>query len=260
MGVTGTVFDVREFTVHDGPGCRITFFLKGCPLRCVWCHNPEGQSFHSELMVKHALCTGCGACRQNTACEAYRKYGRDPSACPNGLVSICGEQLTPEDVLQRVLPMKEMLLLTEGGVSFSGGEPLSQPEFLRETLDLLGANGIHRAIETCGYATDARFRELVLERCDYVMMDLKLMDSALHERYTGVPNEQILKNARALIDSGIPFEFRTPLIPGITDTAENLAAIKEFVLDAKWETLPYNALAGAKYPMLDREYPYESHL
>ena len=257
MGTVGTVFDIREFTVHDGPGGRITFFLKGCPLRCVWCHNPEGQSFEEELMVKHALCTGCGACKQNTKSEAYLRYGRDPAACPNGLVSACGERLTPEDVLRRVLPMKEMLALTEGGVTFSGGEPLSQPGFLRETLDLLAENGIHRAIETCGYASSEVFRSLVLARCDYVMMDLKLMDSAKHERYTGALNEQILENARALMKSGVPFEFRTPLIPGITDTEENLAAIEAFVGGAKWEKLPYNELAGAKYPMLGREYPYE---
>lgn len=147
--------------------------------------------------------------------------------------------------------------MLEGGVTFSGGEPLSQARFVAESLDLLGGVGIHRAIETCGFAPAETFRAVVLERCDYVMMDLKLMDSAAHERFTGVPNGQILENARALLESGVPFEFRTPLIPGITDTEENLAAIEAFVGGAKWEKLPYNDLAGAKYPMLGREYPYE---
>ena len=254
---TGLVFDVREFTVHDGPGGRITFFLKGCPLRCVWCHNPEGQRFDREIMVKHTLCTHCGNCRKNTGSADFRTFGRDISACPNGLITLCGTEMTPEDVLSRVLPMREMLALTEGGVTFSGGEPLSQADFVRESLDLLRAAGIHTAIETCGYAPPSVFRSVVLERSDYVMMDLKLMDDAAHIRYTGVSNAVILENARALMDSGLPFAFRTPLIPGITDTAENLAAIEAFVGGATWEKLPYNTLAGAKYPMLDREYPYD---
>ena len=253
--MTGTVFDVREFTVHDGPGGRITFFLKGCPLSCAWCHNPEGQRRAPELMVKEALCSHCGLCRRNTESADYLRYGRDVSACPNGLLSVTGTEMTPEDVLSRVLPMKELLRVTEGGVTFSGGEPLAQPEFLKECLDLLRENGIHTAIETCGYAEEEIFRSAVLDRCDYVMMDLKLMDSAAHERYTGLPNEVILRNARSLIESGKPFEFRTPLIPGITDTEENLAAIADFIGNAKWEKLPYNDLAGAKYPMLGREYP-----
>lgn len=254
--MTGTVFDIREFTVHDGPGCRITFFLKGCPLRCIWCHNPEGQRFEREIMVKNALCTFCGSCKKNTQSPDFLRYGRDISACPNGLITLCGEDLTPQDVLSRVLPMKDILSMTEGGVTFSGGEPLSHPEFLRESLDLLGENGIHRAIETCGFASPSIFHEIVLQRCDYVMMDLKLMDSASHERYTGVPNETIIENAKALMKSGKPFEFRTPLIPGVTDTVENLEAIAAFVGTAKWEKLPYNPLAGAKYPMLGREYPF----
>lgn len=255
--MTGTVFDVREFTVHDGPGGRITFFLKGCPLSCVWCHNPEGQKREPELMVKEALCTHCGLCRKNTESADLLRYGRDVSACPNGLLSVTGVEMTPEDVLSRILPMKEMLRLTEGGVTFSGGEPLLQPAFLRACLELLGEQGIHRAIETCGFASEETFRTLVLDRCDYVMMDLKLMDDAAHRRYTGVSNEGILRNARRLMESGKPFEFRTPLIPGITDTETNLAAIRDFIGDAKWEQLPYNDLAGAKYGMLGREYPYE---
>ena len=194
---------------------------------------------------------------RNTESPDYRRYGRDISACPNGLISLCGERLTAEDVLARVLPMKEMLTLTEGGVTFSGGEPLSQPTFLMEALDLFGENGIHRAIETCGYTDAETFRQLVIDRCEYVMMDLKLMDDAAHRRYTGVSNERILENARMLMESGKEFEFRTPMIPGVTDTEENLAAIKAFVGDARWEQLPYNELAGAKYPMLGRKYPYD---
>ena len=254
----GTVFDVREFTVHDGPGCRITFFLKGCPLTCIWCHNPEGQRRERELMVRDALCTRCGLCRKNTESADFLRYGRDISACPQGLLSVAGEEITPEGVLARVLPMKEMLLSMEGGVTFSGGEPLAQPEFLSLCLDLLGENGIHRAIETSGFSSESVFYRTAIERCDYVMMDLKLMDDGAHRRYTGVSNEGILRNARILMESGVDFEFRTPLIPGITDTEENLRAIGEFVGSYKWEKIPYNPLAGAKYAMLGREYPYDA--
>ena len=257
---TGTVFDIREFTVHDGPGCRVTFFLKGCPLRCVWCHNPEGQRFDPEIMVKSALCTHCGNCLKDTEHPDYRCYGRNPSACPNGLISISGMHLSPQDVWDRVEPMKHMLRMMEGGVTFSGGEPLSQPEFLLQSLKLLRENGVHTAIETCGFASREIFESVVLAQCDYVMMDLKLMDDAMHQTYTGVSNRMILENARALMDSGVAFEFRTPLIPGITDTEENLSATKAFIGDAKWEKLPYNTLAGAKYPMLGREYPYDTKI
>ena len=254
----GTVFDIREFTVHDGPGGRITFFLKGCPLRCTWCHNPEGQRNAKEIMVKDTLCTHCGNCKKDSGSDTYRKYARDPAGCPRGLVSVCGVEYTARDVLDRVLPLKDMLNMTEGGVTFSGGEPLLQSDFLAQSLDMLHQNGIHTAIETCGYASEEVFERIVLERCDYVMMDIKLADSVEHMRYTGVDNALILRNANALMASGIPFVFRTPLIPDITDTQENLDSIKAFIGDSPWEKIPYNNLAGAKYSMLGREYDYHT--
>ena len=254
----GLVFEIREFTVHDGPGGRLTVFLKGCPLACTWCQNPEGQNPVPELMARTNACTGCGGCRRATDCEEYRTYGRSPSCCPAGLLRVSGEWYTAKELLDRILPMKEMLELTEGGVTFSGGEPLMQSEFLMSALDLLRENGIHTAIETSGYADAEIFREIVLRRCDYVMMDLKLMRKDLHEAYTGVDNEVILENARMLKESGVPHVFRTPMIPSVTDTAENLAAIAAFVGDSPWEKIPYNAAAGSKYPMLGREYDYRT--
>ena len=254
----GLIFDLREFTVHDGPGGRLTVFLKGCPLSCTWCQNPEGQSPYPELMARTTACTGCGSCRKETDTEDYRRYGRSPSLCPAGLLHISGEWVTARELLSRILPMKEMLALTEGGVTFSGGEPLMQSEFLAVMLDLLRENGIHTAIETSGYADTETFRDIVLRRCDYVMMDLKLIDGALHEAYTGVDNAVILENARMLKESGLPHVFRTPMIPGLTDTAENLAAIAAVVGTSPHEKIPYNAAAGSKYPMLGREYDYKT--
>lgn len=253
---TGRIFDIKEFAVHDGPGAGITLFLKGCPLRCVWCHNPEGQRYERELMCKSALCAHCGACEKNRQSESYLAWGRDVAACPRGLLSVCGTDLTPEQVLSRVLPLKPILEMTEGGVTFSGGEPLMQADFLCATASLLRSHGISTALETCGYASEETFLR-VLSCVDYVMMDLKLMDEAAHVRYTGVSNAPILQNATHLMASGVPFIFRTPLIPAITDTEENVSAIAAFVGDAPWERLPYNSLAGAKYPMLGREYPYD---
>jgi pyruvate formate lyase activating enzyme len=254
----GLVFDLREFTVHDGPGGRLTVFLKGCPLACTWCQNPEGQNPFPELMAKTNACTGCGNCRKEVNTEDYRLFGRSPSRCPAGLLRVSGEWYTAEALLDRILPLKEMLEMTEGGVTFSGGEPLMQSEFLAVMLDLLREHGIHTAIETSGYADAATFREIVLRRCDYVMMDLKLMRKDLHEAYTGVDNTLILENARALRESGVPHVFRTPMIPGITDTEENLAAILAFVGNSPHEKIPYNAAAGSKYPMLGREYDYKT--
>jgi len=254
--VTGRIFDVKEFAVHDGPGARITFFLKGCPLRCLWCHNPEGQSADTELMVRAALCEKCGNCGRPTDSPAFLRYGREPAACPKGLITECGTDLMPRQVLDRVLPLKEMLALSGGGVTFSGGEPLMQVDFLCECAALLRENGIHVALETCGFAPAPVFLR-ALEAVDYVMFDLKIMDPALHREATGVSNSSILKNARLLQQSGTEFVFRTPLIPGYTDGEENLAAIRQFVGDSPWEKLPYNDLAGAKYPMLNRIYPLD---
>lgn len=249
----GRMFDVKEFAVHDGPGARVTFFLKGCPLRCPWCHNPEGQRSEQELMIRTALCTDCGRCRRPSETELFRRYGRNPLACPKGLITEAGTDVTARQILDRVLPLKQMLESMGGGVTFSGGEPLLQWEFLCECLSLLRENGIHTAVETCGYAEAAVFRS-VMENCDYILMDLKIFDPEAHLAATGVENGPILENARILKQSGRKFVFRTPLIPGYTDSPENLAQIRAFVGDSPWESLPYNDLAGAKYPMLGREY------
>ncbi len=254
--MTGRVFDIKEFSVHDGPGGRITFFLKGCPLRCLWCHNPEGQSPERELMIRKALCEGCGSCRREREGEAFRRYGIDPAACPKGLITECGTDMTPQQVLDRVLPLKQMLTLSEGGVTFSGGEPLMQWEFVCECARLLRAQGIHVALETCGYAPAEIFRKTVAQM-DCVMMDLKIMDPEKHRAATGVSNGDILENARFLMSHGSDFIFRTPLIPGYTDGSENLDRIRTFIGASPWEQLPYNELAGAKYSMVNRIYPLD---
>lgn len=241
----GMIFDVQEMTVHDGPGCRITFFLKGCPLACRWCHNPEGQHFYEEIMFVKNRCTHCGSCVQNGK--------RNPELCPTGALKICGQQITSEELVQQAVKMKSTLEMMEGGVTFSGGEPCAQPEFLLDCLTQLKKEGIHTAIETSGYCDEIWFRKII-EQCDYVMMDLKLMDDHLHYQMTGVSNQKILKNAEILKNSGLSFCFRTPLIPGITDTEKNLCELALWIGQSPWEKIPYNELASVKYEQLNRTY------
>lgn len=249
--MTGTVFDIKEFTVHDGPGARITLFLKGCPLRCKWCHNPEGLSREPQLMYKSTFCTHCGKCGQPCQDPLCQKFGRCHHVCPNGCLSVAGREMTAEEAADQLLKSKELLLAMEGGVTLSGGEPLLQPAFVCDLADRL--EGIHKAIQTSGYAEPEVYRK-VIQRFDYVMQDIKLASEEAHIRYTGVSNRKILENVRWLKDSGKDFIFRVPLIPGITDTEENLTAISRIVGDSPVELMPYNDLAGAKYPMVGMTY------
>ena len=253
--MTGTIFDIKELAVHDGPGLRTTVFLKGCPLRCVWCHNPEGLSAKPQLYVRKHACRNCGLCRKGCDHPDCQEFGRCLHICPQGLVTVTGRQIDAE-TLARKLRRNAALYGKEGGVTFSGGEPLMQPEFLHSVLDQL--EGIPCAIETSGYAPEEVFRG-VISRMDFVYMDLKLADDGLHRKYTGVSNERILKNLEILRKSGVPCVIRTPLIPGITDTAENLAAIEKLVGQLPHEKLAYTPMAGAKYPLLDMEFPYEAN-
>jgi pyruvate formate lyase activating enzyme len=215
--ITGTVFDIREWTVHDGPGIRTTVFLKGCFLRCAWCHNPEGLSSVPEMM---------------RSASGDRLVGRSYSSVE----------------LANMLNRQGPLLRSHGGVTFSGGEPLLQAAFVADTIEHL--EDLHVTLDTSGYASEEEFRSLV-KHCDLVLFDLKLMNPEAHCRWTGVDNEPILRNLATLSHLGIPFIIRVPLIPGVTDTVENLRAIARHVSALpsrpRIELLPYNLAAGAKY-------------
>ncbi len=249
----GVIFDIKEFAVHDGGGVRTTVFLKGCPMRCLWCHNPEGQSPHPELMEKSG-CVHCGRCRIPCAHADCAPYQRCLHACPKGLLRVAGEIVDAAELAKRLARDKALYDMSGGGITLSGGEVLAQPDFAADLLDRLGAYGIHRAIETAGYAPQEVFRRIAA-RCDFVYCDLKLVDDALHRQYTGVSNGPILNNIAWLRQSGIPYRLRTPLIPGYTDTEENLSAIRAMTSPGEVEYLAYNRLAGAKYSQLGREYP-----
>ena len=251
----GVIFDIKEFAVHDGGGVRTTVFCKGCPMRCLWCHNPEGQSPRPELMEKSG-CVRCGRCRIPCAHTDCAPYHRCLHACPKGLLRVAGESWDAEELAKKLARDKALYDMSGGGVTLSGGEVLAQPEFAAELLDRLGAYGIHRAIETAGYASAEVFQRIV-RRCDFVYCDLKLADDRLHRAYTGVSNAPILENIAWLRRSGIPYRLRTPLIPGYTDTEENLSAIRAMTTPGEVEYLAYNRLAGAKYRQLGRVYPLE---
>jgi pyruvate formate lyase activating enzyme len=215
---TGWVFDIREFTVHDGPGIRTTVFLKGCPLRCSWCHNPEGQSREPQRMTSPMGTRLVGS-----------EYGAAQLA---GLLNRQARILRPND----------------GGVTFSGGEPLMQAGFVAEVIDRL--DNLHVLLDTSGYGSEEDLR-LLLDRVDMVYYDLKLIDEPSHIRYTGQSNRVILSNLQVLSGSRVPFVVRIPLVPGVTDTDENLAGIAEALRGlgglVRVDLLPYNRAAGAKY-------------
>lgn len=253
--MNGTIFDIKEFSIHDGPGARTTVFLKGCPLRCKWCHNPEGLSDGPQLMVKKVACTHCGSCFRPCTHPECREFSRCVHACPNGCLRISGEVVDSRELAEKLLKDAGLFRRLNGGVTISGGEPLMQYEFVCDLARRL--DGVHKAIQTSGYASPGIYRQ-VISCFDYVMQDIKLIDEARHIQYTGVSNRPIIENIKYLKKSGKPFVFRVPMIPGIVDTEENLAAIKELAEDSPIEFLKYNPLAGAKYEMLDMEYPMDS--
>lgn len=252
----GVVFDIVEMTVNDGPGVRTTVFLKGCPLRCQWCHNPEGLSFRPQRMVSSAGCTNCGACREVCPSpDACTACGECVKVCPARLRRIAGTVFQPEELAARLKKHQDFLTRMGGGVTFSGGEPTAQPEFLISVLKLL--DGMHRTIETSGYC-DAETFQQILKYVDYVIMDIKLVDSRKHRQFTGVDNKKILNNLEYLKRSGLPFLIRVPLIPGVNDSRENLEQTARLLENCPTlegvELLPYHQTAGAKYEMVGIPY------
>ncbi len=253
---TGIVFSIEEFSVYDGPGIRTTVFLKGCPMRCNWCHNPEGLEARIQVVKSPNGCLHCGACE--AVCEhkdGCIACGKCIAVCPRNLIRFSGTRYTVPELTERLLKNADYLRQAGGGVTFSGGECLMQADFLMEVAASLKGK-VHIAIQTCGYAPTEKFLK-VLSVVDYVMYDLKVMDRALAARYTGCDNRLILENFQKLSESGVPFVVRVPLIPGVTDTVENLSEIAERVQQSAAlgvELLPYNKMAGSKYALIGKAY------
>lgn len=256
MGIkTGVVFDLKEFAVYDGPGIRQTVFLKGCPLHCSWCHNPEGLSMCPEIMVSHASCTQCGQCKKVCKHEKCIGCGECVAVCPLHIRRIAGSVMTSQELEKEIRKNSDYYARYGGGVTFSGGEPLLQAPFLIEVLDRI--QDLHCAIETSGYAKPEIF-QAVVSRLDYIIMDIKIFDREKHMKYVGVDNTWILENAKYLCEGDKPFVIRIPMIPGVNDDDMNYEQTARWIAGAKAlqkvELLPYHKTAGAKYSMVGREY------
>lgn len=269
--VTGTVTNIQRFSIHDGPGIRTTVFLKGCNLRCFWCHNPETLKPQPELQIVASRCIGCGECFRRCPQGAHviedgvRKFRRDlctacgacAETCYAGALEIVGEVKTVAQVVQEVLRDRAFYETSGGGVTISGGEPLLQHDFTYGILARCRQEGVPTAIETALNFPWERVASL-LPVTDLVMMDIKIMDSARHREYTGVPNERILANVLRLGEEQKPLIVRTPIVPGINDTVEDVSAIAAFVAELPnlvyYELLPFHPMATSKYDSLDMDY------
>jgi pyruvate formate lyase activating enzyme len=270
---TGMIFDIKRFAVHDGPGIRTTIFLKGCPLKCWWCHNPEGISLSNEIFFHDYKCMGCKNCVQVCPQGAMitTKNGvlisrercipcvKCVDVCPTGALQIAGYEISVEEVLNNIKKDAHYYSASAGGVTFSGGEPLTQPMFLKAVLKRCGEKGIHTTLDTSGYASLKVFKSIV-DDVDLLLYDLKLLNDKQHQKYTGVSNKLIKNNLETASKRGKDIILRFSVIPKITDTKENIDELVSFLssLDGMHEIdlLPFHNV-NEKYKRLGKEYKME---
>lgn len=273
--LTGKVFNVQRCSIHDGRGMRTTVFFKGCGLRCVWCANPESIAFNPELSLNVNNCMGCKFCVKH--CSAGAVYLNEQEAiefdrdrctgcgtcaklCPTDARKLFGEDYTVDELFSRVYQDRFYFEHSGGGITFSGGEPLLQPEFLLGICKKLKEYGINVAVESCGFADYEKFKPC-LDYIDYIFYDLKQMNPEIHKEITGQGNKRILDNLRKISGHGIEICVRTPVIPGFNDCEENIHDTARFVSKLssvrKYELLAYHKLGINKYRIMGREYKLE---
>jgi pyruvate formate lyase activating enzyme len=266
--ITGRVFDVQRYSLHNGPGIRTTVFLKGCPARCLWCHNPESQAFGPEVVWIEGRCAACGSCE--TVCphgapppgsQLCTACGACVEACPACARQLAGRETTVAERMAEVLKDRVFYEESGGGVTFSGGEPLAQLPFLTALLEACCAEGLHTAVDTCGFAAQEALLRLV-PRVDLFLFDVKLLDDARHREWTGLPVAPILDNLRALVAARAKVRARIPLVPGHTDAESDLRASAALLASLPGlegvDLIPFHRTGAAKAHRLGRQYPLES--
>ena len=270
-GKTGMIFDIQRYSLHDGPGIRTMVFFKGCPLRCLWCSNPESQSSNPELAYFYNRCVLCEECIKNCPKEAISRVG-DRIAIDRMLCDVCGicalkcrsralqivgEAKTVETLIDEIIKDRIFYRSSGGGVTLSGGEPTMQPDFMLTLIEKCQAESLEVTLETCGF-TDNDLIKLIGDSVNVILYDLKHMNSKEHTRLTGISNEKILENAIILANCQANIIIRVPLIPGYNDSLQNLRETAEFVYEIglkQVHLLPYHRLGESKYQALGREYP-----
>lgn len=264
QNIEGIVSDLQRFSLHDGPGIRTTVFMKGCPMRCFWCHNPETWARQPQLRIALSRCTGCGACLEACAAGAIRLKqgaaltdralcvgcGACTQVCATGARSVCGRTYGPEALVEELMKDSAYYRNTGGGVTFSGGEPLMQSDFVAEAAGRLREKGVGVAVETALCVPEEALRRMLVH-LTYAIADIKMLDEEEHRRATGVGLERILSNFEVLADAGIPLLVRTPVIPGVNDTREAIGRIAGFLRGRKaldgYELMPYHPYGEVKY-------------
>jgi pyruvate formate lyase activating enzyme len=268
--VEGIVFDIQRYSLHDGPGLRTNVFLKGCPLRCQWCANPEAHNLQPELALFENNCIDCGQfdracpiCWRDRGAVGVADTQHDRVAiCPTGAIHWLGERRSAGDVIQTVR-RDAPFYANGGGMTLTGGEPTMQPDMAEALLRLAKAEGISTAIETCGHTQWDVFERL-LPYLDNILFDVKHIDNEIHQKFTGIGNALILANLRRLAELNAPITIRVPLIPGFNAAPTSIRAIARFLLSLNGavkaiDLLPYHTLSRAKYKALGRDYPWEDY-
>ncbi|MCI8608952.1 MAG: glycyl-radical enzyme activating protein [Firmicutes bacterium] len=268
------IFNIQKCSVHDGNGLRTLVFFKGCPLRCLWCANPESQAYGREITEIPRKCIACDACQKACPESAIslvngemridrslcKKCFKCTEVCYAGSKEIVGEEMDVETLFHEINKDRLFYKQFGGGVTFSGGEPLTQPSFLAAIAKKCREHKINTTVETCGYGNYEEFSK-ALPYIDSMFIDVKHMDAEVHKRLTGVSNEVILSNIRAISTHGIPVTIRTPVIPGYNDSEKNIGAIASFISTLpnvqEYELLPYHNLGASKYASLGLPYALE---
>lgn len=252
------IFSIEEFSVYDGPGIRTSVFFQGCPLKCNWCHSPEGREFKNIALRSPNGCLECGKCTEicdnnRTKCDGC---GKCVEVCPRSLIRMSSIDYEVEELSKILQKNINILNFNNGGITFSGGEPLSQYYPLKELINSLKGK-THLALQTCGYAKEEFFEDII-NSVDLVLFDMKIMDKEKAQIFEGIDNSLIFKNLEILKNSNTPFIIRIPLIPNVIDTEENLKEIIKKIKGSKnlirVEMLPYNKYAGSKYKMANMKF------